>query len=72
VKHLVAEREIEAVLDIGAYRGNYGLMLREVGFGGRIVSFEPSPSAARILRSRLDPVGRRTKSLSATQTVEPS
>ena len=36
---------IDSVLDIGANRGQFGLMLRKNGYRGRIVSFEPVPEA---------------------------
>jgi FkbM family methyltransferase len=33
---------IECVLDVGGHRGEFGSLLRSAGYGGRIVSFEPS------------------------------
>ncbi|MBN1529337.1 MAG: FkbM family methyltransferase [Thermoleophilaceae bacterium] len=42
---LLAERRIELVVDAGAHRGLYGRELREHGYGGRIVSFEPATAA---------------------------
>lgn len=39
--HLLEQLEIDCVLDIGANRGQYGQMLRSIGYQGYIVSFEP-------------------------------
>ncbi|WP_329119662.1 FkbM family methyltransferase [Streptomyces sp. NBC_01465] len=38
---LMKRFEIDLVLDVGAHTGGYGTMLRQAGFRGRIVSFEP-------------------------------
>ncbi|MEW5978380.1 MAG: FkbM family methyltransferase [Acidobacteriota bacterium] len=44
---------IECVIDVGANEGQYYEFLRErVGFGGRIVSFEPIPELAQGLNRR--------------------
>jgi FkbM family methyltransferase len=44
--------EISVVLDVGANRGQYGTMLREWGWRGRIVSFEPQTRAHAALERR--------------------
>jgi FkbM family methyltransferase len=42
---LLAAREIDTVLDIGANQGQYATMVRRAGFRGKIISFEPLPEA---------------------------
>lgn len=43
---------IDLVLDIGANIGSYGKELREMGYKGRIISFEPTESAYQILSKK--------------------
>jgi hypothetical protein len=45
---------IDALLDVGANRGQYVSWIRRAGYEGRIVSFEPIPSVMADMRSRLD------------------
>ncbi|MFG3285458.1 FkbM family methyltransferase [Streptomyces sp. NPDC048111] len=49
---LLARYEIDLVLDVGAHRGDFGARLREAGYRGRIVSFEPLRRPRAELRHR--------------------
>lgn len=55
--HLIFSYGINKVLDIGANTGQFGLQLRELGYTGEIISFEPLSSAFNILKqnSHSDP-----------------
>jgi FkbM family methyltransferase len=41
IRELLKTLDIDLVLDVGAHHGEYGLFLRDLGYVGRIVSFEP-------------------------------
>jgi FkbM family methyltransferase len=47
---LLSRYEIEMVIDVGANVGQYGTLLREIGYLGEIVSYEPVDEAFRELR----------------------
>jgi FkbM family methyltransferase len=44
--------DIQTVIDVGANMGQYGNELREWDFKGRIISFEPTSAAFRVLSER--------------------
>lgn len=50
LRRLLAEFAIDCVFDVGANAGQYGQMLREIGYRGPIVSFEPIPAVLEALR----------------------
>jgi FkbM family methyltransferase len=46
-------KEINLVLDVGAFVGEYAAELRDLGYRGRIVSFEPVPDSFQRLKERM-------------------
>ncbi len=54
LQRLFKALDINVVLDVGGNTGQYGKMLRQIGYQGRIVSFEPVPECYETLRSMAD------------------
>lgn len=48
---VLRQLKVNCVLDVGANVGQYGLMLRRLGYKGHIVSFEPGPETFEKLRA---------------------
>ncbi len=56
-KHLLnvfANKKIDCVIDVGANGGQYGEFLREIGYKGYIVSFEPVRSVFNVLEEKCE------------------
>lgn len=51
ISRVLRDAGVTVVLDVGANTGQYGHELREVGYHGRIVSFEPQPGPFQTLAS---------------------
>lgn len=51
-RKLIQWLEVDLVVDVGAGIGQYGTALRKMGYTGRIVSFEPLPSARAKVEAR--------------------
>jgi FkbM family methyltransferase len=52
LQRFFTDLEIDCVFDVGANEGQYAERLREIGFGGWIISFEPIPALASTLRRK--------------------
>lgn len=54
---LLQQLKVDCVLDVGANRGDFAVMIRRAGWRGPIISFEPQTSCRKVLerRAALDP-----------------
>lgn len=51
LSQFLAAFRIDCVFDVGANVGQYASRLRQIGFRGLIISFEPNPNAFRLLEN---------------------
>ncbi|QHT68840.1 FkbM family methyltransferase [Rhodocytophaga rosea] len=49
-KHLIQQNQFDLIIDVGANSGQYGVLLREIGYVGKIISFEPIPAIFTLLQ----------------------
>ena len=56
--NLLEKHNIDTIIDCGANNGLYGKNLRELGFEGRIISFEPIKSLYLELEKKVDSTAR--------------
>lgn len=47
---LLSQLQINCVIDVGAHFGEFGVLLRDIGYRGDIVSFEPVPENFTVLK----------------------
>lgn len=52
LKRLLQELDIDCVIDVGAHAGEFGALLRSIGYRGEIISFEPSATIFPTLREQ--------------------
>lgn len=50
--NVLHHKKINCVIDVGAHFGEFGSLLRKIGFRGRILSFEPVTDSFRRLQAR--------------------
>ncbi len=58
LKDLFTSLSINCVIDVGAHFGEYGLVLREFGYTGQIISFEPVAQSYAVLERQCSRDGR--------------
>jgi FkbM family methyltransferase len=48
-KQIILQNQFDLIIDVGANSGQYGITLREIGYKGKIISFEPLPATYELL-----------------------
>ena len=51
LRHILGKLSINCVLDVGANRGQFGTLLRGIGYTGWIISFEPIRASYEVLKA---------------------
>lgn len=51
--HVLEAQGVNCVIDVGANMGQYGNLLRQIGYSGRIISFEPVRASFEILARKV-------------------
>ena len=51
LKYVFEKLSINCILDVGANQGQYGTLLRRIGYGGWIISFEPVQASYEALKA---------------------
>jgi FkbM family methyltransferase len=54
LKNIININKIDLIVDVGANEDQFGKMMRDMGYNGKIISFEPSSLAFNILKSKCD------------------
>jgi hypothetical protein len=54
LRRLAQQLQVDCVLDVGANRGQFALELRDIGYEGRLISFEPISSEYSVPASHFE------------------
>lgn len=60
LQNILKRLKINLVLDVGANNGQFGMLLRSIGYKGEIISFEPVSNSFTILQNTSSSDGRWT------------
>jgi len=54
LRRLVAHARVDHVVDVGAHSGDFGILMRGIGYDGPITSYDPAPDPQLIERAESD------------------